>query len=130
MSRRRMERTEVKILLQGILSLSCSWMSRKVILLCIKTEGNYLCVLVVWNQNSIPLPRNLFLQMEQICHERTRRICSSVAATQTVKSLSWDQASWDKVCVPLGAWQGLQAAHQMWLICTYTHQEKFRSSLD
>lgn len=130
MSRIRMERTEVKILLQGIFSLLCSWTSRKVILLCVKTEENRLRVLVVWNQDSIPLPRNLFLQMEQICQDRTRRICSSAATPQTVKSLSWDQASWDQVHVPVGEWQGLQAAHQMWLICTYTDQQKFRSSLD
>lgn len=72
MFRRKMERTEVKILFQGIFSLLCSWTSRKVILLCVEIEQNYLWVLVVWNQNSIPLPRNLFLQMEQICQERTK----------------------------------------------------------
>lgn len=50
-----MEGTEAGILLQEIFILSCSWTCRKVIFLSVKNEKN--CVLVAWNQNSIPLLR-------------------------------------------------------------------------
>lgn len=58
MSRKRMERTEVKILLQGTFILLCSKKCRKVILLWVKTEENSLCALQ--------------------CGTRTQSLCSEI----------------------------------------------------
>lgn len=88
-------------------------------------------VLVVWNQNSICFSsEKRSLQVEKIHQGRLRKIHSSVATSQSVKSTSKVQATWDQVHVPVGVWQRLQTNHLPWLIFMYTDLQKFRSCLD
>lgn len=77
-----------------------------------------LFILVVQNQNSVPLRRES-VSTNGTGQERLRKICSSVATAQPVRALSWDQPALNQVPVPLGAWEELQAAHQLWLTFTY-----------